>query len=90
MLPSDNRTVPRLDHAMRSIDSFRLPGRALSRTVHGPDGEPAILIESLVVEPGHRIVLTFEAIGPRWRQGVLLATEGRLVAADTSSPSLAI
>jgi hypothetical protein len=75
---------------MTSFDQTRLPGRTLSSTVLGPDGRQAVKVESLPVAAGQRITLAFESVGPRWRQGVFLATTGRLEAAGTSSPSLVL
>jgi len=75
---------------MTSLDPTRLPDRTLSKSVNGPDGQPAVKIEALPITKGRRISLTFEAVGPRWRQGVFLATAGQLVAAGTSSPSLVL
>ena len=57
---------------------MRLPGRTLSHTIVGPDGDPATLIESLPISEGQRIILTFESVGPRWQQGVFIATAGVL------------
>ena len=75
---------------MTSSDPTRLPGRTLSKSIDGPDGQPAVKIEALPITRGQRIVLTFEAVGPRWRQGVFLGTAGQIVAAGTSSPSLVL
>ncbi|HEX2893753.1 MAG TPA: hypothetical protein VHO29_07095 [Marmoricola sp.] len=75
---------------MSSFDPARLPDRTLSKAVLGPDGQPAVKVESLPIAIGQRITLTFESVGPRWRQGVFLATTGRLTAAGTSSPSLVL
>lgn len=75
---------------MTSFDPTRLPDRTLSKSIEGPDGQAAIKIEVLAVMPGQRITLTFETVDPRWRQGVFLATTGRLVTAGTSSPSLVL
>lgn len=75
---------------MTSFDPSRLPDRTISKSVRGPNDEPAIMIESLVVKPGQHVVLTFETIGPRWRQGVFLATDGRLVAGGESSRALVL
>jgi len=62
----------------------------LSSAVLGPDGQQAVKVESLPVARGQRITLTFESVGPRWRQGVFLATIGQLAVAGTSSPSLVL
>src|SRR5438105_2383495 len=75
---------------MTSLDSIRLPDRTLSKSVNGPDGKPAVKIEALPIKQGQTITLTFEAVGPRWRQGVFLAKAGQLVVAGTSSPSLVL
>lgn len=75
---------------MTSFDPTRLPDRTLSKSVNGPDGQPAVKIEALPIMRGQRLTLTFEAVGPRWRQGVFLATAGQLVIAGTSSPSLVL
>lgn len=75
---------------MTSFDPTRLPGRTLSSAVKGPDGQPAVKVESLPVAKGQQITLTFESVGPRWRQGVFLATTGQLAVAGVSSPSLVI
>lgn len=75
---------------MTPVDQFRLPERTLSKEVSGPDGQPAVKIESLPVEPGRHVTLTFEAVGHRWRQGVFLATTGRLLTGGVSGPSLVI
>lgn len=75
---------------MTSFDATRLPNRTLSGSVNGPDGQPAVKIEAIRIARGQRITLTFESVGPRWRQGVFLATAGQLVAAGTSSPSLVL
>lgn len=75
---------------MTSFDPTRLPARTLSKSVSGPNGEPAVKIEALPIMRGQRITLTFEAVGPRWRQGVFLATAGQLAAARTTSPSLVL
>lgn len=68
----------------------RLPDRTLSKSIKGPDGQPAVKIEVLPLTVAQRITLTFEAVGPRWRQGVFLATAGHLGAAGTWSPSLVL
>lgn len=75
---------------MTSFDPTRLPGKTLSKAVTGSDGQPAVKIEALPITQGQRITVTFEAVGPRWRQGIFLATAGQLVAAGTSSPSLVL
>ncbi|MHA7197945.1 hypothetical protein [Arthrobacter alkaliphilus] len=62
----------------------------MSTTIVGPIGEPAVMIESLPVSAGQHVTVTFEAVGPRWRQGVFIATAGRLEIAGTSSPSLVL
>jgi hypothetical protein len=62
----------------------------LSNAILGPDGQRAVKVESLPVAEGQRITLTFESVGPRWRQGVFLATTGGLAAGGTSSPSLVL
>lgn len=67
-----------------------LPGRTLSDNILGPDGQPAVKVESLPIEKGQRITLTFESVGPRWRQGVFLATNGLLAAADALSPAFVL
>lgn len=76
--------------AMTLEQPQRFPERTLSVSVRGPDGQPAVKVESLQVAPGQKITLTFEATGPRWRQGVFLGTEGRLVAGGTSSSSMVL
>ncbi len=68
------------------IVARRLPGRTLSISVAAPDGQPAVRIDSLPITKGQRVTLTFERVGPRWRQGVFLATTGSLAIAGTSSP----
>lgn len=75
---------------MTSLDPTRLPGRTMSSVVVGPDGLPTVKVESLPVAVGQRITLRFESVGPRWRQGVFLATDGQLVAGGTSSTSLVL
>lgn len=75
---------------MSSFDPTPLPDRTLSKSIAGPDGQAAIKIEVLPIRSGQRITLTFETVGPRWRQGVFLATTGQLVAAGTSSPSVVL
>lgn len=75
---------------MTSFDPTRLPDRTMSKSISGPDGQPAVKIEVLPITKGQRITLTFDTVGPRWRQGVFLATAGYLVAAGSSSPSLVL
>lgn len=75
---------------MTSFDRTRLPAKTLSEAISGPDGRPAVMIEELPITQGQRITITFESVGPRWRQGVFLATAGQLVAAGTSSPALVL
>lgn len=75
---------------MTPLDPARLPDRVLSKSIEGPDGHPAIKVELLPIRPGQRVTLTFESAGPRWRQGVFLATTGQLAAAGTTSPSLVL
>lgn len=65
--------------------STSLPSRTLSQSLLGPDGQPAVKLESLSVKKGQRITLTFESVGSRWRQGVFLATNGCLAVAEVSS-----
>lgn len=67
-----------------------LPSRTLSQAIVGPDGDPAIKIETLPIVAGQQVVLAFEAVGPRWRQGVFLATAGVLATSSTRSASLVI
>jgi hypothetical protein len=75
---------------MATFSSKRLPGRTVSKTVVGPDGQPAVLIEAFTIRIGQRVTLTFESTGKRWRQGVYLQTNGRLRTAETTSPSLVL
>lgn len=75
---------------MTSFDLTRLPERTLSNAVQGPNGQRAVKVDSLPVAKGHRISLSFEAVGHRWRQGVFLATSGTLTADKFSSPSLVV
>lgn len=75
---------------MTASDPTRLPGKTLSKAIGGPDGRPAVMIEELPIAQGQRITVTFESVGPRWRQGVLLATAGQLVVSGTSSPALVL
>jgi len=86
------RSLPLLHrtNAMTSFDPTRLPERTLSKSIEGPDGQAAVKIEALPITSGQRITLTFETVGPRWRQGVFLATAGQLVATGTSSSSLVL
>ena len=75
---------------MTSLDPTRLPGRTMSSVVMAPDGLPAVKVDSLPVAVGQRITFRFESVGLRWRQGVFLATDGRLVTGDTTSPALVL
>ncbi len=63
---------------MTSPRSRPLPSRSLSPTIKRPDGDPAVLIDAVPVAQGQRVTVSFESVGPRWRQGVFLATAGHL------------
>ena len=68
----------------------RLPPRILSKSVTGPGGEPAIKIEALPIVAGKQVLLRFDSVHSRWRQGVFMATEGILAIADTRSSQLVL
>ena len=75
---------------MSTYDRRQLPPRAINPDVRGPNGEDAVMIESLDVVPGQTVTLEFEQVGPRWRQGVFLGTAGTLHVGDTKSPSVVL
>lgn len=60
-----------------STDAW-LPPRTENSHLRGPDGEPAIKMDSLDVADGSTLSIAFESVGPRWRQGVLVVTNGVL------------
>lgn len=75
---------------MTSSAKGRLPGRTVSSSLVGPAGQAVVKIDELPIERGQRITLTFEVVGPRWRQGVFLAMAGQLVIGDTVSPQVVL
>jgi len=75
---------------LTELNGSHLPDGKLSEAVRGPDGQPAVMIDSIVVVPGQRVALTFETVGPRWRQGVFLATNGQLMTANEASRALVL
>jgi hypothetical protein len=66
----------------------RLPPRILSKSLAGPGGEPAIMIEALPIVAGQQVLLRFDSAHSGWRQGVFMATAGMLATADTRSSQL--
>jgi len=86
------RPIPLLQRTTTMTTSKKnwLPGRTLSDAVSGPEGQPALMIEALEIAPGQNITLTFESVGPRWRQGVFLVTNGQLSVAGTSNRALTL
>jgi hypothetical protein len=50
----------------------------MSHVVSTPSGTQAVKIDVLTVAVGDTVELDFESVGPRWRQGVFMATEGEL------------
>lgn len=75
---------------MTSGTPMNLPPRTLSSTLAGPSGTPALTIDSIPVRQGEQLAVTFDSVGPRWRQGVFLATNGVLSTAGSSGRSLVL
>jgi hypothetical protein len=64
---------------MTPFDPTRLPERALSSTVLGPDGQPAVKVESLPVERGAADHADLRICRTALAARRLLAATGRLV-----------
>jgi hypothetical protein len=67
-----------------------LPARVLSKSVTGPNGNPAVKIEALAVPEGSILRIEFEEVNSSWRQGVFLATDGALTLAGAAADRLVI
>lgn len=75
---------------MTSVNKRLLPGRTLNKAVSGPDGNPPVRIECLPISPGSTVGVEFESVGPRWRKGIFIATEGKLATGHDVSRAVSI
>ncbi len=79
-----SRPIPLLQRA--NAMTMPLPSKKLpNQNLTGPAGEPVIMLDIVEVREGDELTIAFEESNSDWRQGVWLATSGKLEANEVSA-----
>lgn len=76
---------------VRYLRAMKLPSApVLNRQLTADVGRDVLLLDAVPITPGQCVRVAFVDRNGAWRQGVLLTTDGRLVAGGASSPTLVL
>jgi hypothetical protein len=73
-----------------SVHKHLLPSRTVNRALTDALGYEVLKVEALSIRPGQVVKLEFDRVDSPWRQGIWVATEGRLRVGDIEASQFVI